>query len=559
MNFLKKYLYFFWRGCHSFLIINLLVTLITSCFFLLAGKLVIGLCFLFFSFIVLLAECIIYYFQTEKLINRFPSEKEKVVLYNPVTKNTHFITLDDVKDGDIIVSYPNERILVDGVIIDGFTQVEKSFFYGKNKVNLVKENDLVFSGYINLKDTIYIQVKKNYFEFFIMRLKKLIKDDINLILRLKKLHSGLLVSFLITFLLCFIFLICNSFQRLYFIGIIFWIICFEPFSFIHSYLLIRVTYQLQKIGVFLTKRTSLSDLLNLKNIVFIKTGVLTLSDFSISKVVTEFENDFWYYINCALYKTDDLTSSCIRRFHKVKIDTKKIKNHQIYENGYSFTFNKKDILVGNYKFLKDNQILVERVLDTGTILYVAVEEEVIGYLVISDKIDSELKKHIELIKNLNYNLVTFSKDDNRLVTAVSRTLGISDSYSDLNSETFDFWLNYYQENHGFFTMLISVQNNDYSVKTKLLMNGFSENNSLKSDIIIMDRDIDKVVSLLMYCDKIRKEISKILWWSICSKIFLLFSFLFITRKFYIIFILYILFMIPTIIRVMKISFWKRGM
>ena len=155
-------------------------------------------------------------------------------------------------------------------------------------------------------------------------------------------------------------------------------------------------------------------------------------------------------------------------------------------------------------------------------------------------------------------LVTFSKDDNRLVSAVSRTVGILDSYSDLDSETFDFWLHYYQQMHGDSSLFISDYVENSYVRTNLLMNAFSANSFMNSDIIVMDRDMDKVVTLLMYSHVIKREFSKIRSSVIWAKILLLFSFLFITRNLYYIFILYIFLMIPSVIRILKISLWKRG-
>ena len=57
------------------------------------------------------------------------------------------------------------------------------------------------------------------------------------------------------------------------------------------------------------------------------------------------------------------------------------------------------LCVGNYDFLIEHDIEVERCMEVGTILYVAMDQECLGTVTISDQISMKVKKELENIKN----------------------------------------------------------------------------------------------------------------------------------------------------------------
>ena len=59
------------------------------------------------------------------------------------------IPLDEVKEGDIVLCHPGEKIAVDGEIIKGYAHVDESFITGESKPALKKAGDTVLAGSLN--------------------------------------------------------------------------------------------------------------------------------------------------------------------------------------------------------------------------------------------------------------------------------------------------------------------------------------------------------------------------------------------------------------------------
>ncbi|MBQ9745069.1 MAG: copper-translocating P-type ATPase [Clostridia bacterium] len=59
------------------------------------------------------------------------------------------VPLDEVKEGDILVCHPGERIAVDGEILSGHAHIDESFITGESKPVLKKQGDTVLAGSVN--------------------------------------------------------------------------------------------------------------------------------------------------------------------------------------------------------------------------------------------------------------------------------------------------------------------------------------------------------------------------------------------------------------------------
>ena len=479
-------------------------------------------------------------FLNRKRTSSFPEDSDVVTLFDQKTKNYHPIQLGSVKPFDIIVVKPQEKILVDGIVFRGRTVVNRF----STKLN-VKKGDSVLAGDQNLDKEIYIQVQKEASSFVMTTLRNKIHLD-------QAEHKWYMsipfwFSILFFFLLFFVilFLMANSFTRVYFIFTCMFILLILPFSFLFRAVLLLMSIQLEKKEIYVLRKASLFDLFFTQNILFTKTGILTLGDFSIAKYVTDSEEDFFYYLNCAMVGKNDYIASCIRCYRQVHVDESRIQYYQVHEGGYSFNYLEHQILVGNYSFMEQNDIVVDKLFDIGTILYVAVDGTAIGAIVIADKIKLSLKDDIQKLKKLGIkHFGTFSHDDERVVYAVSRTLGIKDSYSRLNEERFRFWLQYFDKMYGNKTLFISNKLAEEWAQVNLLMNGIYSCSLENSDIMLVDNDMGKVVTLFRYCHFIKDDFKKVIKWLIFSKVALLFCFLFVVRNFYLIVLLGFLFSLP---------------
>ncbi|HIT22042.1 MAG TPA: hypothetical protein IAB56_03570 [Candidatus Scybalousia intestinigallinarum] len=530
---------------------NLYISFFLAILFLVIGKEKYALFLLVITGLISLLEESLLTFLAKQRIHSFPNDNCLITLYDQKTKNCHPIPLKSVKEGDIIVFKENEKILVDGIIFRGRTLLMRY-----TKKLSVKKGDFVLAGDQNLDKEIYVQVQKEVSALITLR------NKINLDRREHAWYYSIPFWFSILFfsllIAVFIFLIVHSFSRVYFIFTCLFILTVLPFSFLFQSILLLMSIHLEKQGIYVLRKASLFDLFFTQNILFTKTGILTLGDFSVAKYETENEEDFFYYLNCAMDSRDDHIANCIRAYRQVHVDKSRIHHHQFHDGGHSFEYLEHKILVGNYAFMEENDIVVDKLFDIGTILYVAVDGEAIGAIVIADKIKLSLKDDLLALKQLGVkHFGTFSHDDERVVYAVSRTLGIKDSYSRLNEERWRFWLQYFTQMYGSKTLFISDKIEERWTEVTLLMNGIYSCQLENSDIMIVDNDMSKVVYLFRYCYLIKNDLKKIVKRLIFSKLVLLFCFLFVVRDFYLIILLGFLFHLPILFWLFRLYYGKR--
>lgn len=283
----------------------------------------------------------------------------------------------------------------------------------------------------------------------------------------------------------------------YYLTLIFMVIFVKNEMF--SSLLILVFILKLKDKAIINSIDRFENLYKIKTIIFNKTGVMTLGDLCILNTVTTKPKLFWKYLSYAEVNRDDRIAEVIKCSPEFKcFNSKKCSNYCNYDNGTSFTFSKKTILVGNRNFLMDRGINILEEETAGTYIYVVQNDNIIGYLVLTDKIDLNNKKVIDKLRRLGVDhFVLFSNDQDKLTTTVARTLGIKNSYGGLNYDKRRFWLYYLKEQYSDEIAFISDDEINDDVKVKINLS-YTINDNSKSDIIIIDHKLSSCLDLFRF-------------------------------------------------------------
>ena len=92
----------------------------------------------------------------------------------------------------------------------------------------------------------------------------------------------------------------------------------------------------------------------------------------------------------------------------------------------------KRVLVGNEKLMQKENIKFTICQEIGTILYIAVEGEYAGYILIADEIKTDSKKAIEELKKNNVkNIVLLTGDRKKVGESVAKQIGINTVFTEL--------------------------------------------------------------------------------------------------------------------------------
>ena len=186
-----------------------------------------------------------------------------------------------------------------------------------------------------------------------------------------------------------------------------------------------------KRGVLIKGANFLDTLYRVKNIAFDKTGTISEGKFSISKV--ELKKNSEEFLLLSQYNSNHPISLSIKNhFNDFKVDIDKIgKSEQLSGKGMVVLLKDgKTVYAGNSKLMEDNKIAVDDI--KGTVVYLAVDNDYLGYVVLEDKIKENSYKAMESLSK--YKKIMLSGDNEEVCKRVSEELKFDEYYSGLLPE-----------------------------------------------------------------------------------------------------------------------------
>ena len=126
-------------------------------------------------------------------------------------------------------------------------------------------------------------------------------------------------------------------------------------------------------------------------------------------------------------------SMSLKKAYGKKIDSSKVTNtKEISGKGVIATIDNKEIIVGNEKIVKDENIKYVKSEEVGTIIYIAIDKKFAGTIVISDKIKKDAKKAIRLFRKNNVKkIVMLTGDKENISKEVFDELKLDDYKAEL--------------------------------------------------------------------------------------------------------------------------------
>lgn len=354
---------------------------------------------------------------------------------NLIKDNGKVVEVDpnELKVDDFILIKPGEKVPVDGIIVEGTSSLDTKALTGESLPFDVNVNSKVISGSINLTGLIKVKVEKKFQDSTVSKILDLVENasskkskSENFITKFAKIYTPLVV--LGAVLLVIIGgAITNE-----------WIAWLErSLNFLvvacPCALVISVPLSFfagigcaSKYGI-LIKGSSYVEKLNKANVfIFDKTGTLTKGNFVISKIYPENKKDeILKYAAICEYNSNHPIALAIKKSYTFEVDN----TFDLIDVAGKGLIAKKDnelILAGNNKLMLDYNINVPNVNEIGTTVYIAKNNQFIGYLVVSDEIKEDSKKLIKYLKQNNIKTIMFTGDNEKIASSVANELCISE-------------------------------------------------------------------------------------------------------------------------------------
>lgn len=344
------------------------------------------------------------------------------------------VSPEDVKIGETIIVKAGEKIPIDGIILEGDSELNTSALTGESLPRAVSKGDNVISGCVNLSGLLKIKVEKEFGESTVSKILELVENASNkksraenFITRFARYYTPIIViSAFVLALIPPIFLgdWASWIER----GLIFLVVSCPcalvisvPLSFFGG------LGAASKRGILVKGSNYLEMLSKTETIVFDKTGTLTTGSFR----VTDYSEEALEPSAYAEYYSMHPIALSIKEAYGKEIDGSRISNEkEIAGFGLSAEIDGAVVLVGNKKLMERYGIEYGEV--DGTSVHVARDGKYLGYIVIEDKIKDEAESAIAKLYDAGVKkVVMLTGDTASAAKSVAEKIGISNFRSDL--------------------------------------------------------------------------------------------------------------------------------
>lgn len=355
------------------------------------------------------------------------------------------ISPEQVGIGDIILVKPGEKIPIDGIIVEGESDLDVSALTGESMPKYVICKDKVLSGSVNGSGILKIKVTTDYENSTLAKILEMVEHAANkktkteaFMTKFARYYTPVVVgiAFLLAFLPPILFAEATFSEWLYRALVFLVISC--PCALVIS---IPLGYfsgigALSKNGILIKGSRILEDLTQVSAVVFDKTGTLTKGTFQVLSVHPEpgYTTDelLKYAAYGEIYSNHPIAQS-IRAMYTKPLCTSKITDYQEESgNGVVLFLDGQQLLVGNEKMLRRHQVIFRPNTAIGTIVYVAYQKKYIGSLVIGDELKPDAKVVVQALKKVGVQkTVMLSGDTVAVAQNVAYAVGLDEVYGEL--------------------------------------------------------------------------------------------------------------------------------
>ena len=365
--------------------------------------------------------------------------------YANVLREGQLVQVDpeEVQVGDTVVVKPGERIPLDGIVLEGISAVDTSALTGESVPRDVQPGQDIISGCINQTGVLNIKVTKEFGQSTVAKILELVENasdkkskSENFITKFARYYTPIVVIAAVLLAVLPPLLLGQEFNI--------WIARALTFLVISCPCALVISIPLSffggiggasKSGVLVKGSNYLEALADTEIVVFDKTGTLTKGSFAVSKIIPEeFSAD--ELLETAAYAEDysnhPIALSIKKAFGK-EIETSRIGEiEEIPGHGVKAVIDGKEVLAGNIKLMKKENIACKEEQQVGTVVHLSIDGRYAGYICIEDEIKEDSPRAIQDLKAAGIRkTVMLTGDSDAVGQKVAKELKLTKAYTEL--------------------------------------------------------------------------------------------------------------------------------
>ena len=350
---------------------------------------------------------------------------------------------EDVAVGDTIVIKAAERIPLDGVVLEGTSNVDTAALTGESLPREAQPGDDVISGCVNLSGLLRVRVTKAFEESTVAKILDLVENSSskkakaeNFITKFARYYTPAVVLAAVA-----LALLPPLFTSIQWVDSIQRALNFLVVS-CPCALVISVPLSFfggiggaSKNGILVKGCNYLEVLAKTELVVFDKTGTLTRGVFNVTAIHPDHCGEAQLLELAALAESysDHPISRSLKEAYGKELDASRVSNvEELSGRGVRATVDGRQICAGNDKLMEDIGVSWHPCHRVGTTVHVASDGVYLGHIVISDEVKPDAKEAITALKACGVRRTVMLTGDAKAVgESVAQELGLDEVHTQL--------------------------------------------------------------------------------------------------------------------------------
>lgn len=352
------------------------------------------------------------------------------------------ISVDEVVVGDVLVVKAGEHIAVDGIVVEGESNVDESMLSGESMPVKKGVQDEVHQGTMNLDGRLLMRCSVDNEDTTLSKIIRMVEDAQIKKAPIARIADRISMYFVpivmgIAFVSALIWYFIQkdvSFSLTIFVSVLV-IACPCALGLATPTAIMVGTGKAAQLGIFIKSGEALEIASHIDCVVFDKTGTITIGKPLVTDVFAQDKQQVLAYA-AALEQgsVHPLATAILQKAEEEHILAPSLSNIQtVNGKGVYAQLSEKKLMAGNRRMMEEEGLDVSMYLEAEkacqeagkSVVWVSYDQQVIGMLAIADKIKDHVRDVVESLTKSGKEVYMISGDHTRTATAIAKQAGIT--------------------------------------------------------------------------------------------------------------------------------------
>jgi Cu2+-exporting ATPase/Cu+-exporting ATPase len=446
------------------------------------------------------------------------------------------VDVENTSPGDIVEFKSGERILVDGVTIDGWGYVDESTFTGETmpRFKSAEKRDPVFAGTVLVSGYIRVRVTRASKDTVLSHIVETVKESL-----FTKPRAQLIADKIVGYMTWVVIALSiatfiywatrDSIENAtLFMASVLATACPCPLGIAIPMVYAIAAYRIVSLGVVIRRGDVFERALKVDVAIFDKTGTLTVGRPAVERVVVlnGSEGDVMNKVCSAESRSEHPLASAMLKFCRDRgyTFTDPSRYDHIPGLGIVAEVSGEEVVIGSENLVIEmgiavpedvKSLVVEYRRQGYTVVFVGLNKVLSGVILVRDSVREDAVRVVEFLKRRKVRTAIASGDSMDTVKAIARELKVDDAYSELTPDDKTRLVEELQRG-GFKVMFVGDGVNDAGAIGKAFLGvaigSGADIAKIAGDVVIMSEKLRDIETLITFSERVkRKSIENLAW------------------------------------------------